>query len=352
MKIGLVGIEQSGVTTIFEGLSGGHFNQEKTGRRHTVVQVPDSRVDFLSKHYNPKKTTYIQVEFIEFGDITKSISEAKKGFGEYVAALRELDGIVIVLRYFETEYQLEKPNPKRDLDSILSNFSFADMDVMMKRIEKLEKTKNKPTKTQDQDKRELEILKKCQELLENEEEIKDVTSNESDFHLLKCFGFLTMKPLIFMVNIDENDDPSSWLSSHPNFDKYSPSVFPATLAAELTSLSPEDRDEFLADLGFESSPIEQLLHSCLKRLNRQAFFTVGEDEVRAWLIPDDATSVVAAGAIHSDLARGFIRAEVTAYKDFVECGDMKEVKAQNKQVLQGKDYIVNDGDIINIRFNV
>ena len=206
MKIGLVGIEQSGVTTVFEGLSGGQFSQEKTGRRHTVVQVPDSRVDFLSKHFSPKKTTYIQVEFIEFGDITKSIKEARKGFGEYVAALRELDGIVLVLRDFETEYQLEKPDSKGDLEELLSNFSFADMDVMMKRIDKLEKSKNKPTKTQDQDKKELVIMKKCQELLENEEEIKNVATNEIDANMLKCFGFLTMKPLVLMVNIGENDD--------------------------------------------------------------------------------------------------------------------------------------------------
>jgi GTP-binding protein YchF len=241
-------------------------------------------------------------------------------------------------------------NPAKDLIDLRTELLLTDLAVVTTRIEKLEKEIHKPTKTQAHDKAELELHKKLQAAIESEKPIRSVVTNDAELEMVRALGFLTLKPMVVAVNIGEGAQEQKL--EIPG-DTSTPIISVcAKLEYELSQLDAESRTQFMADLGITESAAGKLVHACFKTLGLISFLTVGPDEVRAWPIKQGTIAHDAAGKVHSDIKRGFIRAETFAYSDIKQLGDEKAVKAAGKFRLEGKEYVVRDGDIINFRFNV
>ncbi|HPS53767.1 MAG TPA: DUF933 domain-containing protein, partial [Phycisphaerae bacterium] len=227
---------------------------------------------------------------------------------------------------------------------------FADLEQVTTRIEKLEVSTKKPTPKRDEQLRELELMKRMRDALENDRPISEVFSNDAEEKLVRSFGFLSQKPALVVINCSEDqaaDDSSEPVAGLPSL------KLSAQIEQEIAQLPAEDRGEFLKDLGLSASVADRFIRACYMGMNLVSFLTAGDDECRAWTIAKGDDAVEAAGKIHSDIARGFIRAETVAFDDFKAAGgSMKDVKAAGKMRLEGKTYVVQDGDIINFRFNV
>jgi len=240
----------------------------------------------------------------------------------------------------------------RDLRFIEAEMLLADLDMIERRIEKLKVQVTKPTPTQKQDRLELEVLQRCQEAIEHEKPVKSLQLSKEEEKAIRGFRFLSGKDAVVVVNIGDEQEPDPSWGEKISKD-YSEVMFVhGRIEAEIAELDEADRAEFLADMGVKESARNRLIRASLEALGMGNFFTVGDDEVKAWPLAPGDTALDCAGKIHSDLARGFIRAEVVHFEDLRKLGSMKEVKAQNKVHLEGKDYAVADGDILNIRFSV
>jgi len=240
-------------------------------------------------------------------------------------------------------------DPQADVQELLAELLFADLDQVIGRIAKLEASIKKPTAKRDEYLREMELMKRLEAALEAEKPISDAIGSEAEGKLVRSFAFLSQKPLLVVRNLSEDavrgasEEAVGGVECLP---------LSAKIEEEIAELPPEERGVFLADLGASESARDRLIRACYRKLNLVSFLTTGEDEVRAWTIPAGADAVTAAGEIHSDIARGFIRAETVSYDDLRAAGDMKAAKAAGKIRLEGKTYVVRDGDIINFRFNV
>jgi hypothetical protein len=263
--------------------------------------------------------------------------------------------LVLVVRAFEDAsvppYR-NSVNPKRDLAELQTELLLSDLELVTTRIEKLEKQVLKPTKTQAQDKVELALQKRLQAAIEAEQPISSAIETEDDRAVIRSLGFLTLKPMALVVNVGENDLDKSFDLSGTIVDVVPVVTMCAKLEHELSQLDEESRSTFMSDLGIKESAAQKFVQICYSALGLISFLTVGSDEVRAWPIHKGTIAVDAAGKVHSDIKRGFIRAETMAYDDLRQFGDEKAVKAAGKMRLEGKEYVVKDGDIINFRFNV
>ncbi len=357
MQVALIGLSQSGKTTLFSAVTEGHV-PAGAGSAHQVdkaiVKVPDPRLQILTDMYSPKKTIPATIEFLDLPGLSFADEPSKQDARRIIAQARQTDMLVIVLRNFENDsvaaYK-NRINPAADLDEIQSELLLTDMESVSNRIEKLEVLVRKPTKTQDQDKRELALMKRCMEKLENLEPLSGIIENADEEKLVKSFGFLTMKPVCVVMNVDEDklSDPSKISAEEAGGEIVQLS---ASIEADIAGLDEEDRPEFLEEMGISEIARDKLVASCYSTLKLASFLTVGPDEVRAWTIPAQCPAAEAAGVIHSDIQRGFIRAETVSYAHLMEAGDMKGAKAAGHVRLEGKGYAVQDGDIINFRFNV
>jgi len=352
MQVALTGLSQSGKTALFTALTEGHCHTEPSLAHHSIkamVKIPDPRLDKLSEIYKPKKTTPAGIEFLDLPGLSFVDEASRQEARRIVAQARQADMLVLVLRGFHepavAAYR-NRVDPAKDLDELKSELLLADLEQVENRIEKLEKSVKKPTKDQEHDKRELALLERCGKAIENLQPVSEAVQTPEEEKMLRSFGFLTLKPMRIVLNGDEDglDKPAPL-----NQDSL---LLSAKLEAELALLGLEERKAFLEELGLEEMACARLTRMCLASLNMITFLTVGEDEVRAWLVPANCPAVEAAGAIHSDIQRGFIRAETINFKDFQAAGDMKSAKAAGKVRLEGKGYPVQDGDIITIRFNV
>lgn len=355
MKIALIGPPQSGKTTLFRAVTGQadeptHGIQERVA----VVKVPDTRLDFLAKLYNPKKFTPASIEFVDVPGFSQITAAQQAEFRRHIPNLKLCDGLVAVVRAFENPdvppYR-DRVNPRADLDELYSELIFADLETTANRIERLEKSLTKPTKTHEQEKRELAFLQRCREALESERPLSDVAGSDEDRKLVKGFRFLTQMPIVVVTNVSDRDAANPPLVEFP----LARAVVGlcANNEAEIAQLDPADRQAFLDDLGVKEPARDRLIRACYEAVGLISFLTCGPDEVRAWSIPKGTPAVEAAGKIHTDIARGFIRAETVGYDDFFAAkGDMKIAKANGKIRLEGKTYVVHDGDIIYFRFNV
>ncbi len=347
MKIGLFGFAGSGKTTVFNLLTGLHADTGPGGKSKTnlgVTRVPDDRVDFFAGIYRPKKTVYAEIHFSDMpGDAP---SKSSGGLSpQVVGDLRTMDVLALVLRAFENPALDASPDPLRDLRAMETELVLADLQVVEKRIERLRKDHSSP--------RELEALERCLPHLENERPIRTLDLTDDERALLRGYRLLTDKTLLLLLNTSE-DSPGA---SFPELEEHlAGEAHPITLCAgietEILELDPEDRDAFLADLGLDGSGRERFIKQAYDALDLISFITVGEDECRAWTIPRGTVAQKAAGKVHSDIERGFIRAEVISYEDFREHGSESKAKAAGRYRLEGKDYVVADGDVINFRFNV
>ncbi len=354
MKVALIGPPQSGKTTLFTAVTGHEAPPAQTGQEHLAsVKVPDPRLDGLAEISKPDRIVPATLDFVDVPGVSLAGPQAHAEFRRHVASLRTCDALVVVLRAFASDavpaYR-DRIDPGDDLAELLPELAFADLEVVANRIERLQKQIIKPTPTQDRDKRELALLERCQEALEGDRAISSVVEHEDERHLVSSFAFLTQKPLVVVVNVSEAD-----LTSPPTVTCEDAAVvlpLSAEIEAEIAQLDPADRGEFMADLGISEPARDRLIRACHRALGLISFLTESEEEVRAWSIPAGTIAVDAAGKVHTDMARGFIRAETVAYTDLAEAGSMKAAKAAGKVRLEGRNYVVQDGDVILFRFNV
>jgi len=355
MKVALIGLPQSGKSTILSAITGkAPAMMGSTEIHEQIVPVPDERLDWLNALYQPNKLVPGTVDCLDLPGVSFADEHGRAAARKLFGNIRTVDMFVLVVRAFANDsvpaYR-ERIDPAKDLEELRTEFLLADLELVTTRIERLEKQVNKPTKTQAQDKAELELQLKLQKALESEQPISSVIQSEHELDIIKPLGFLTLRPMMVVVNVGENA-----LNKPIDLSKAAPGVeivqLCAKIESELAGLDPESRKEFMADLGLKEPASIKFVQSCYKTLGLISFLTVGKDEVRAWPITAGTTALDAAGKIHSDIKRGFIRAETMAYNDLKQLGDEKNVKAAGKMRLEGKAYVVQDGDIINFRFNV
>ncbi|MFP4104768.1 MAG: redox-regulated ATPase YchF [Phycisphaerae bacterium] len=356
MRVALIGPPQSGKSTLFAAVAeagGSHVDLSRPDQPHfAVVKVPDPRLDVLADMYNPKKVTPAELEFVDLPGFDLRDEAGRSRCREHWQTMRKCDMLVFVVRKFEdptVPAYRERIDAEDDVDELLAEMLFADLDQVTKRIEKLETAIKKPTPKRDEQVRELELMKRLSDALENDQPISSAIQSEAEDKLLRSFAFLSQKPILVALNCGEDDaaDPGPEAVCGRKCIQLS-----AKIEEEIAQLPEEDRDEFMGELGIAESARDKLIRSCYENLDLISFLTVGEDECRAWTLKRGTTAVEAAGEIHSDIARGFIRAETVGYEDFKSAGDMKTVKAAGNLRLEGKSYVVHDGDIINFRFNI
>ena len=344
MKVGLIGHRGSGKTTVFNMLTGlqaqvgGYGGKEEV--HLGVIKVPDARIDRLSQIFKPKKTTYADIGFTDFpagqGD------DDRKGNAALVSQMREVDAIALVLRDFEPG-----ADPIRELNDLLTEMILADLTVVENRRARMKKEKARP--------QEDALLERCAMELENEASLRDLTFSADEENVLSGFAFLSRKPLLVLFNRAE-DQAGKPLAVSTVDELKRRGLEGLGLAGkaemEIAQLDESDREAFLKEIGIKEPARDRFVRASYRLLDLISFFTTGEDEVRAWTITQGTVARKAAGKIHSDIERGFIRAEVVTYEDFIAFGSEVKCREAGKLRLEGKDYVVQDGDIIHFRFAV
>ena len=340
MKLAIIGLPESGRSTIFAALSGARGEASKKDQRVSTIKVMDERIDFLSGLYKPKKTTYAQVEYL-------LPSETQGGGSENAVwnQARICDALIHVVRNF-TDAMGTAPDVKAGFRRLEDEMILNDLMVVDKRLERIE-LDLKRGKTPDE--HEHVLIKACKELLESGQPLR-VSQEIATAPVLRGFTFLSSKPQLVIINNNDDNECLPELSTGPG--NIELSMARGRLEMDIATMSPEEAKEFLAEYHIEKSALDRVIQSSYKILNLMSFFTVGEDEVKAWTIKRGSHALEAAGEIHTDIQKGFIRAEVLSYADLIQYGSHKEAKKVGRVRLEGKEYIVEDGDIINFRFNV
>jgi GTP-binding protein YchF len=337
---------QSGKSTLLSGISGKGVRAGSGGVVEEVVPVPDERLDWLAEHYERRKPVHATVDCLDLPGLAFGDEHTRAAARRLFEQVRTVDMFVIVVKAYG-----DGTRPAKDLNELKTEFLLADLELVTTRIDKLEKQIHKPTKTQAHDKAELALQLKLQEGLEAEKPVSSLIENENELELIKSLGLLTAKPIMVVANVSEGQ-----LGKEFKFDNLDESVEVVSLCAklesELAQLDVDSRTEFMADLGISEAAVNRFVQSCYATLGLISFLTIGKDEVRAWPIRRGTSALDAAGKVHTDMKRGFIRAETMAFGDLKELGNEKAVKAAGKVRLEGKNYIVQDGDVINFRFNV
>ncbi|HEX7409884.1 MAG TPA: DUF933 domain-containing protein [Candidatus Binatia bacterium] len=354
MKVGIAGFLRSGKTTVFNALTGQHAEVggfTEPGKVHLgTIKVPDPRVDRLSAIFHPRKTTYAEIVFVDFPAPHLAGEEGRSSSALDTATLtqmRESDALVQVVRGVTDEVTDASPDPVRDLANFKSELLLADLGLIEKRLERLQKEKGKE--------HERALLERCKARLDEERPLRRVEWSAEDAVALAGFGFLSRRPLMVLLNVSEADVhapvPSAvaaWLEA----EGLTGLMLSGQIEMEIAGLEPDDRQAFLDDIGVKAPARDRFVTAAYELLDQISFLTSGEDEVRAWTIKRGTTAVKAAGKIHSDIERGFIRAEVMHYDDFIRYGSEAKCREAGKLRLEGKEYVVKDGDIIHFRFNV
>jgi GTP-binding protein YchF len=356
MRLGIIGQPQSGKTTLFNALTRGTQPTGKsTGRIevHTaVVDVPDPRVDRLSAMFKPKKTIYAKVTYADIAGLDGSAD--KEGIsGTLLNQLTQMEGFIHVVRVFENE-NVAHPSitidPHRDLNTMDSEFILNDLITVERKLERLaEERKKGGGRDKITIEREVVLFERFQAALNAETPLRDLAISAEDERSMSGFGFLSRKPVLVVLNLSEGQTPQQIDYKHQH------SLLTALqgeLEMEIAQLPPDEAKLFLEEYGIAEPSLSRMIRLSYDLLGLQSFFTVGPDEVRAWTVHRGATAPEAAGEIHTDMQKGFIRAEVIAYTDLVALGGLAEGRSKGKLRLEGKEYIVQDGDVLNIRFNI
>jgi GTP-binding protein YchF len=351
MKLGIIGPPQSGKTTIFNAVSG---QQEMVGDysravHRAVIKVPDKRLDDLASLINPRKITYAEIEFLDAAGFTGKGKSAGKDI-DITPDLRLMDALVIVVDQFS-------PNamPEKDYQSILDEMLIADLIVIENNTGKLEREIQLTGKKERA--LELDVLKKCQDALNNETMLSEIGLTPEEEKSIRGYAFLTLKPILLTFNISEDLLPE-YESVYASYEKFCRerirdiSVICGKIEMELAALDEDDKWEFLKELNIARPATEKFILKSYQLLGMISFFTMNENECRASTIKKGSNAVQAAGAVHTDFARGFIKAEVATHEDFMEHETLSNLKATAKLHIEGKEYIVQDGDVILFRFNV
>ena len=364
LKAGIVGLPNVGKSTLFNAITKKHilaanYPFATIEPNVGVVTVPDTRLDYLVSLYNPKSIVPTTFEFI---DIAGLVSGASKGEGlgnKFLSHIREVDAIVEVVRCFDDEnitHVEGKCDPIRDIDIIKTELILADLEIVTSRLGKIEK---KAETTKDKDALfEVSVLKKCNESLEKGIPLRLVEFDKDELLFIKNFNFITLKKLIYVANVDDvsasigDNEYSLKLKEFAEKDDASVIVMCAKLESELADYTDEDRDAFLKEVGITNSGLDKLIFATYDLLGLATFFTSGPDECRAWTFKKGMSAPECAGIIHTDFQKGFIKAEVMSFNDLRDAGSELKVKENGKLRLEGKEYLMQDGDICYFRFNV
>lgn len=356
MQFGIIGLPQAGKTTIFNALTGNKQPTVHSGSRfevHTaVVNVPDQRVDRLAALYHPDKTTYAKVTYSDIAGLEGSERKANIS-GPLLTQLAQMDGFVHVVRCFENAtvpYPSGILNPLQDLAALNAEMLVNDLVQVERRLERLEQEKRKGG---GRDKsivaKEFALFERLNDTLNDEIPLRVLELTDDEKKAISGFGFLTQKPILILFN--NSDGQTIPCVDYPG-GRCEVVSLQGKLEMDIAQLDPGDRELFMSEYGIVESGLKRVINQSYCLLDLQSFFTVGEDEVRAWTIPVGACALEAAGAIHSDLQKGFIRAEVVDFEDLIQLGGLNEARQKGKLRLEGKDYIVQDGEIVHIRFNI
>lgn len=364
LKAGIVGLPNVGKSTLFNAITkknilAANYPFATIEPNVGMVTVPDERLTYLENMYLPKST--VPTTF-EFTDIAGLVSGASKGEGlgnKFLSHIRETDAIVEVVRCFDNEnitHVEGKTNPVRDIEIINVELILADLEIIENRLGKILK---KAETTKDKDAvLEVNALTKAKTNLEQNIPLRRVEWNEEELLVMKPFNFITLKPLIYAANVSEEDivigdnNYTKEVKDYASKENSGVIVMCAKMESELSELSDDDKKVFLSELGISNSGLDKLIFATYNLLGLKTFFTSGQDECRAWTFKDGMNAKACAGIIHSDIERGFIKAEVTSFKDLKEYGSELKVKEAGKLRLEGKDYLMQDGDIVYFRFNV
>ena len=355
MKTAIIGLPMVGKTSLFTILTGVHQETKigSTSARTGVAKVPDARLDALGRLFEPPKVTYATVEYVDMPAISKeNLRDAS-----YLASLRVVDAFAHVLRLFASEtvpHEKGSVDPLRDMEDVETELILSDLVVVEKRLERLDKDRKK-IKNPELD-REFDLLVRCKAALEDNQPLRQLTIDADDEKRIRGFQFLSLKPVLYVLNLGEEE--AGKLHAREQEFQQGPLASRAHTAAtavcgkieaELSELPREEQSEYLASYGLDKSGLERLISATYSLLGLMSFLTAGEDECRAWTIPMNSTAVKAAGAIHSDFEKKFIRAEVVNWKSLIDLGGYPGAREKGQLRLEGKEYIVKDGDVLVIR---
>ncbi len=351
MQLGIIGLPQSGKTTVFNALTKsevkvGDFTG--TGVHLGSVKVPDPRLDRLSEMYRPKKTVHATVNYVDVGGMAKGAAE-HGGLGpEFLHQFRLMDAALVLLRGFDGGQGA--PDPLGDWRSISAELLLADMDMVARRVERLKKDMQKSKKPEME--KELYLLDRCQRHLECEKPISSLGLGADESKQLRCFQLLTEKPAMIILNHAEGADPKAAAAELERETGLRVLPVCGPVEMDIAQMPDDDARAFLAELGIGEPAMDRVVRESYRLLGKMTFFTVGEDECRAWTVDAGATALRAAGTIHSDLERGFIKAEVVSWENLTADGSLAHAREKGHLKLEGKDHVISDGDIVHIKFNV
>lgn len=362
MKLGIVGLPNVGKSTLFNaitkaGAESANYPFCTIEPNIGVVSVPDPRLDVLEEMYASKKKVFTAIEFYDIAGLVKGASKGEGLGNQFLSHIREVVAIVHVVRCFDDENVVHvdgKINPISDIETINLELIFSDQDLIERRIQKARKALKSDKSLQ----REMDIMLSIQATLEEGKSVRTMEFEDSDLEFVKSLFLLTSKPIIYVANVSEDDVTNTDNPYYVQVKEFAETensdvvIISAQVEQEIAELDENDRKEFLKDLGLENSGLDKLVKAGYHLLDLISFLTAGEQEVRAWTIRKGTKAPQAAGKIHSDIERGFIRAETIHYDDLMAVGSITAAKEKGLLRLEGKEYVVKDGDIINFRFNV